>query len=38
VLEITGKVVPQSAFVGAVKWGWRFVWGRMMAELAPQDK
>ena len=30
------KVVPQGSIVAAVRFVWRFVWGRMMAELAPQ--
>uniref|UniRef100_A0A7S1JF65 GST C-terminal domain-containing protein n=1 Tax=Eutreptiella gymnastica TaxID=73025 RepID=A0A7S1JF65_9EUGL len=38
ILELTGSLVPQSLFVGTVKWFWRFIWSRMMAELAPQDK
>ena len=37
-LELAGGLVPQGVFVGTVKAGWRFVWSRMMAELAPQDK
>mmetsp|Transcript_53413 Transcript_53413/g.99456 ORF Transcript_53413/g.99456 Transcript_53413/m.99456 type:complete len:419 (+) Transcript_53413:99-1355(+) len=37
-LEVAGKVVPQGRIVAAVRFVWRFVWGRMMAELAPQDK
>ena len=38
VLELTGKVFPQGKLVGGVKEAWRFAWGRMMAELAPQDE
>jgi hypothetical protein len=31
------RFIPQGPIVATVKGGWRFVWQRMMAELAPQD-
>lgn len=37
VLEMASKIVPQGLLVRNVRLGWRFLWGRMMAELAPQD-
>ena len=37
-LENASKVVPQGRIVQTAKQGWKFVWKRMMAELAPQDK
>jgi len=37
-LETASKVVPQGQIVGTVKETWKFIWKRMMAELAPQDK
>lgn len=36
-LETASAVVPQGTIVTAVSEGWKFVWKRMMAELAPQD-
>jgi putative glutathione S-transferase len=32
------RFIPQGPIVAAVKEGWKLVWQRMMAELAPQDK
>jgi putative glutathione S-transferase len=37
-LEIASSVVPQGRIVQTAKESWKFVWKRMMAELAPQDK
>lgn len=37
-LETATKVVPQGTIVGTAKESWKFVWKRMMAELAPQDQ
>jgi putative glutathione S-transferase len=37
-LEIASAVVPQGRVVQTAKESWKFVWKRMMAELAPQDK
>mmetsp|Transcript_16537 Transcript_16537/g.22666 ORF Transcript_16537/g.22666 Transcript_16537/m.22666 type:complete len:414 (-) Transcript_16537:16-1257(-) len=37
-LETASKIVPQGRIVQTTKEGWKFVWQRMMAELAPQDK
>eukprot|EP00550_Attheya_septentrionalis_P002011 CAMPEP_0198287796 /NCGR_PEP_ID=MMETSP1449-20131203/6495_1 /TAXON_ID=420275 /ORGANISM="Attheya septentrionalis, Strain CCMP2084" /LENGTH=401 /DNA_ID=CAMNT_0043985817 /DNA_START=245 /DNA_END=1450 /DNA_ORIENTATION=- len=37
-LENASKVVPQGAIVATAKESWKFIWKRMMAELAPQDK
>jgi glutathionyl-hydroquinone reductase len=31
-------VIPQGPLVATVKLGWKFIWSRMMAELAPQSK
>ncbi|GKZ00580.1 hypothetical protein MPSEU_001010200 [Mayamaea pseudoterrestris] len=36
-LELASGIVPQGTIVKTVRQGWRFVWRRMMAELAPQD-
>lgn len=36
-LEIASGFVPQGRIVNTAKEGWKFVWKRMMAELAPQD-
>jgi putative glutathione S-transferase len=30
--------IPQGPIVSTVKTGWKLIWQRMMAELAPQDK
>jgi putative glutathione S-transferase len=37
-LELAGGVVPQGNLVKTAKEGWKFIWKRMMAELAPQDE
>jgi putative glutathione S-transferase len=36
-LELASGVVPQGALVKGAREGLRFIWNRMMAELAPQD-
>ena len=38
ILETASKIVPQGSIVKTAKESWKFIWGRMMAELAPQDK
>ena len=38
ILETASRLVPQGAIVGTTKESWKFVWQRMMAELAPQDQ
>jgi len=37
-LETASNIIPQGTIVSTAKTGWKFVWSRMMAELAPQDK
>ena len=37
-LENASKIVPQGQIVNAAKESWKFIWKRMMAELAPQSK
>lgn len=37
-LEVASKIVPQGRLVKPVKESWNFIWKRMMAELAPQNK
>lgn len=37
-LGIASKVVPQGRIVQTAKESWKFVWKRMMTELAPQDQ
>jgi glutathionyl-hydroquinone reductase len=37
ILEIASGVVPQSAVVLAAKKSWKFLWQRLMTELAPQN-
>jgi putative glutathione S-transferase len=37
-LEVASKVVPQGNIVRVAKFGWKFIWSRFMAELAPRDK
>jgi glutathionyl-hydroquinone reductase len=37
-LELASGIVPQGKIVEAASESWKFVWKRMMAELAPQDK
>jgi glutathionyl-hydroquinone reductase len=37
-LELASGIVPQGIIVQTVSESWTFVWKRMMAELAPQDK
>lgn len=37
-LELASAIVPQGTIVRTAKEGYRFLWQRMMAELAPQDK
>lgn len=37
-LENASRIVPQGQIVNTAKESWKFVWKRMMAELAPQDK
>lgn len=37
-LELASGIVPQGALVKTARDGWKFVWQRMMAELAPQDQ
>lgn len=32
------NLIPQGPIVATVKTGWKLIWQRMMAELAPQDK
>lgn len=32
------NLIPQGPIVATVKGGWKLIWQRMMAELAPQDK
>ena len=38
ILEKASKVIPQGSVVKTAKESWRFIWKRMMTELAPQDK
>ena len=38
ILEKASKVVPQVSVVKTAKESWKFIWKRMMTELAPQDK
>ncbi len=38
ILEKASKVVPQGSLVKTAKESWKFIWKRMMTELAPQDK
>lgn len=37
-LENASRIIPQGQIVNTAKETWKFVWKRMMAELAPQDK
>jgi putative glutathione S-transferase len=37
-LENASRIVPQGQIVNTAKESWKFIWKRMMAELAPQDK
>lgn len=37
-LETTSKFLPQGNLVKGAKESWKFIWQRMMAELAPQSK
>lgn len=37
ILEISSKFAPQGLVVQTAKEGWKFVWKKMMVELAPQD-
>lgn len=37
-LELSNKVIPQGIVVSSAKESLKFVWKRMMAELAPQDE
>ena len=39
--NILGKanaLIPQGTIVTTAKAGWKFIWNKMMVELAPQDK
>jgi putative glutathione S-transferase len=36
-LSRTSRLVPQSLVVGTAKAVWRFIWERMLTELAPRD-
>ena len=38
ILEKASKVIPQGSVVKTAKESWKFIWKRMMTELAPQDK
>lgn len=38
ILETASKIIPQGKIVYLAKESWKFVWTRMMSELAPQDK
>ncbi len=38
ILENASKLIPQGSVVKTAKESWKFIWTRMMTELAPQDK
>mmetsp|Transcript_5807 Transcript_5807/g.7406 ORF Transcript_5807/g.7406 Transcript_5807/m.7406 type:complete len:387 (-) Transcript_5807:41-1201(-) len=38
ILESATKILPQGQVVKAAKESWKFIWQRMMTELAPQDQ
>ena len=38
ILEKSSTLLPQGTIVSTVKQSWKFIWERMMVELAPQSK
>ena len=38
ILGTASKILPQGRIVKTAKESWKFIWKRMMAELAPQSK